>query len=234
MPEGLSGAEVGKEIAEHSRRAVEGSPDDQDGRARWISISEAIILSLVAILAAYSGYTAARWSTESSVSLASASAARTKANRAVTAAMVQRNFDASTFNTWFTAYIAGNRRGMALAARRFSPQFKVAFRAWWATHPATNPRSPPGPTYMPQYRLPQQAAARALDTVADAHFAAGADAGTTSDKYIRVTVYLATVLFLVGISGHFPLVSARYGLVAVGVLLVAFSVFELLTLPRPA
>jgi hypothetical protein len=128
VPEGLSGAEVGKEIAEHSRRAAEGVEGEGDRRARLISISEAIILSLVAILAAYSGYTAARWSTESSVSLASASAARTKANRAVTAAMVQRNFDASTFNAWFTAYIGGNRRGMALAARRFSPQFKVGLR----------------------------------------------------------------------------------------------------------
>jgi hypothetical protein len=85
---------------------------------------------------------------------------------------------------------------------------------------------------MPEYHQPQQAAARAYDTVADAEFAAGAHAGATSDKYIRVTVYLATVLFLVGISGHFPVVSARYALVAVGVLLVGFSVVELLTLPR--
>ena len=38
--------------------------------------------------------------------------------------------------------------------------------------------------------------ARAYDAKADALFAAGADAGATSDKYVRITVYLATVLFL--------------------------------------
>ena len=106
------------------------------------------MLSVVAILAAYSGYSAAQWSTHSSVSLASASAARTKANRADLESLSQKNFDASTFNTWFTAYIAGNERGMALAKRRFSPAFKVAFNAWWKTNPTTNPNSPPGPTYM--------------------------------------------------------------------------------------
>ena len=41
--------------------------------------------------------------------------------------------------------------------------------------------------------------------VADAAFASGSDAGPTADKYMRDTVFLATVLFLVGISGHFRL-----------------------------
>lgn len=231
MPEGLSGAEVGKEISEHAKHHATGPQDYR--RGRWISISEAILLSVVAIVAAYSGYSAAQWSTNSSVSLAAASAARTRANRADLESLAQRNFDSSTFNTWFTAYIAKDARGMRLAKRRFAPAFRVAFDAWWATHPTTNPNSPPGPTYMPEYKQPQLLAAHALDAVADAHFAAGAAAGADSDKYVRVTVYLATVLFLIGISGHFPLLAARYGLVTVGGLLVIFSVIQLLQLPRP-
>jgi hypothetical protein len=86
---------------------------------------------------------------------------------------------------------------------------------------------------MPQYRQPGQAATRALDAAAEAHFAAGSAAGATADKYIRVTVYLATVLFLIGISGHFPVLGARYGLVAIGALLVLFSLIQLVQLPRP-
>ena len=50
---------------------------------------------------------------------------------------------------------------------------------------------------------------------------------------MRITVYLATVLFLIGISGHFPVLAARYGLVALGGVLVVFSVAQLLQLPRP-
>jgi hypothetical protein len=230
MPEGLSGAEIRNEIA--SKHAAEHGHAGA-GRARLVTISEAILLSVVAIVAAYSGYSAAQWSTDSSVSLASASAARTKANRADLEALAQRNFDVSTFNAWFTAYVARDARGMALAKRRFSPVFRVAFDAWIATNPATNPKSPPGPTYMPQYPQPETVAARALDAKADAAFTAGAKAGATSDKYVRVTVYLATVLFLLGISGHFPVLTARYGLVALGGVLVLFSLIQLLELPRP-
>ena len=76
MPEGLSAAEVGKEIAEHKKR--DGADEETDHEDRWLSILEALLLSLVAVLAAYSGYAAAKWSTESSVTLAKASAARTK------------------------------------------------------------------------------------------------------------------------------------------------------------
>ncbi|HUA45353.1 MAG TPA: hypothetical protein VMA77_09020 [Solirubrobacteraceae bacterium] len=70
MPEGLSPAEVGKEIAEHrEQHAGEdgGKEDDAERRDRWISILQAIMLSFVAVLAAYSGYAAAKWGTESSM-----------------------------------------------------------------------------------------------------------------------------------------------------------------------
>ncbi len=232
MPEGLSGSEVGKEIGEHAKHAAT-AKDDQHRRARWVTISEAVLLSVVAILAAYSGYSAAKWNTDSSVSLASAAASRSKANRADLESLAQRNFDSSTFSAWFTAYVAGDKRGMQLAERRFSPAFRVAFDAWLATNPTTNPHSPPGPTYMRQYRQPDLIRARAYGARADVLFAAGAKAGATSDKYVRITVYLATVLFLIGISGHFPVLAARYGLVALGGVLVVFSVAQLLQLPRP-
>ena len=77
---------------------------------------------------------------------------------------------------------------------------------------------------MPQYVIPQEAAAKALDAKADAAFVEGAKAGSTADKYIRDTVFLATVLFLVGISGHFRIRQARLGLIGMGGLLLAFAV----------
>jgi hypothetical protein len=89
VPEGLSPGEVGKEIAEH-RKHTAAADTEQDRHDRWLSIVEALLLSLVAVLAAYSGYAAAKWGTESSVTLASPSAARTKANRADTETLVTR------------------------------------------------------------------------------------------------------------------------------------------------
>jgi len=46
-------------------------------------------------------------------------------------------------------------------------------------------------------------------------------------------VILATVLFLIGISGHFRVRAARYGLVTVGIAILILSVALLLTTPRP-
>jgi hypothetical protein len=232
VPEGLSPGEVGKEIAEHRKHTA--APDtEHDRHDRWLSIVEALLLSLVAVLAAYSGYAAAKWGTESSVTLASASAARTKANRADTEGLVIRQLDSTSFNAWFTAFTAGNANDERLAEKRMRPGYRPAFKAWLATDPAHNPNAPPGPAYMPQYVIPQEAAERAHDAQADAAFAKGSEAGATADKYIRATVFLATVLFLVGISGHFRIRQARMGLIGAGGLLLAFAVIQLLGLPGP-
>lgn len=231
MPEGLSAAEVGKEISEHGKHSAESG--DGDHRDRLLSITEALLLSLVAVLAAYSGYAAAKWGTESSISLAKASAARTKANRADLEGLQIRTLDSVSFNAWFSAFTAGNVNAERLAEKRLRPGYRPAFYAWLATDPAHNPKAPPGPSYMPQYVIPQEAAANADDAQADAAFAKGTAAGATGDKYVRDTVFLATVLFLVGISSHFPLRQARYSLIAVGTLILAFSIVQLLGLPGP-
>ena len=232
MPEGLSPGDVRREIAEH-RKHTAAADTEKDGHDRWLSIVEALLLSLVAVLAAYSGYAAAKWGTESSVTLAKASAERTKANRADTEGIVTRTLDSASFNAWFTAFTSGNANDQRLAEKRMRPGYRPAFNAWMATDPAHNPNAPPGPAYMPQYVIPQDAAAKAHDARADAAFAKGTNAGQTADKYIRATVFLATVLFLVGISGHFRIRQARMGLIAAGGLLLAFAVIQLLSLPGP-
>jgi hypothetical protein len=227
LSEGLAAPEVGKEIGHHARHS---SREQHD---RVLSIAEAVLLSVVALLAGWSGYAAAKWSTESRVALAEALTAQTKANRGNLQALELRNFDSSTFEAWFAAYTARSEQAMALAERRFRPEFRVAFDAWRATKPESNLRAPPGPTYMPQYRQPELAQATQLDRDADDAFARGVVAGKRSDDYIRTTVFLATVLFLVGISTQFPLRGVRYGLVAVGTVLLVFSVVQLAQLPGP-
>ncbi len=231
MAEGLSAAEVGKEIGEHKKHPAHG--EAQDRRERVLSVTEALLLSLVAVLAAYSGYAAAKWGTESSVSLAKASALRTKANRADLEGLQIRTLDSVSFNAWFAAFTTGNTGAQRIAEKRLRPGYRPAFHAWLATDPAHNPKAPPGPSYMPQYVIPQETTAKRDDEQADARFARGTAAGATGDEYVRDTVFLATVLFLVGISSHFPLRVARYGLIAIGALILLFAVIQLLGLPGP-
>ncbi len=220
MPEGLSAMEANKEREHHQHHAV--GMGGKHGRA--VQISEAVVLALVTITAAWSGYAAAKWGTESRLQLAVASTARTEANRAEYAAQNLRNFDASTFNAWFIAYTLDNPEKMAVAERRFRPAFAVAFDAWQATNPDTNPDAPPGPTYMPQYRLAEADQAATLDNSANEHAAAGEQAGITGDHYVRITVILAGVLFLVGIGSTFSIPSVRYALLTLGALLLVIAV----------
>jgi hypothetical protein len=240
MPEGLSPSEVGKEIAEHRHKAEEqekeqgeGTATEAKGRERWLTITEAVLLAVVAVLAAWSGFAAAKWSTHSSLSLAKASAARTEANRADYEASTLEAFDSTMFNAWFTAYIAHDKAGMRVAEQRFRPVYLAAFKAWLATDPFHNPNAPKGPSYMPQYKLAQLAQANALDAKANAYYTLGEQAGSNADGYVRTTVYLATVLFLVGISGHFKVRGARIGLISLAGVILVFSVISLIVAPKP-
>ena len=187
----------------------------------------------MAVLAAWSGFASAKWSTHSSLQLAKASASRTEANRAAYQAADLKNFDSLTFNAWFTAYVAHNKPAMRVAENRFRPVFLTAFKAWLTTHPFTNPNAPKGPTYMPQYKQPELVAANALDARADSYYALGEQAGGNADGYVRTTIYLATVLFLVGISGHFKVRAARTGLIVVAGVILAFSCVLLILAPKP-
>jgi hypothetical protein len=240
VPEGLSAAEVGKEIAEHREHTEQDhdhaspeQPDSVDRQDRWVTIAEALLLSIVALLAAWSGFSAAKWGTESSLSLAKASGARSKASLAEIQATQIRTLDSVSFNAALSAYLSHDPRVFALALRRMRPGYLPAVRAWLATHPLANPKAPPDPAYMPQYVVPQDAQARTYNAQANAEFSQGESAANTADKYVRLTVLLAAVLFLVGIGSRFPLQAARYGLVSVAGVLLLISVVQLLALPGP-
>ncbi|MET0145714.1 MAG: hypothetical protein ABWZ30_01500 [Jiangellaceae bacterium] len=232
MAEGLSAAEVGKEIAEHRERS-HAPAREETARDRVVTIIEASLLAAVALLAAWSGYASAKWGTEFRLLLGEASTARIEANQAAASDAETLTFDSSTFDTWFTAFVSDNQEAMDVAQRRFRPEFQEAFDAWMATDPFTSGDAPPGPTYMPEYARPQLERAEDLEAESEARFAEGAEAAETADQYVRITVFLATVLFLVGISGHFRVRAARYGLVAVGAIILIFAVALLVASPRP-
>jgi hypothetical protein len=230
MPEGLSPIEAGKQLHEHAKEPH--PPDSGAGRhSRVVQIGEALLLSLVTIAAAWSGYAAAKWGTDSRLELARAATLRNLATRADLSALSTRNFDASTFNAWFTAFTLDDPQKQAAAERRFRPEFKVAFDAWMATDPFRNPRAPPGPTYMPQYKLADQAKAEALDREAVEASAAGNHAGLVGDNYVRITVFLAAVLFLVGIGSTFKLHTIRYALITIGSVLLILATVLILRQP---
>jgi hypothetical protein len=232
MAEGLGPGEVAKEISEHAKHTSHGEAGISR-HDRRISIVEAGLLAIVALTAAWSGYASAKWSTESRLTVAQASTARNAGNAAELEGLQTRTADASTFNAWFSAHVVGNTDAENVAIRRMRPQYRTAFYDWRQTDPDHNPNAPGGPQDMPSYSVPQAIKAKAETAKGERLYADGAEHGEDADDYVRITVYLATVLFLVGISTQFPIRAARYTLIGLGIVILVFSVSQLLTLPIP-
>jgi len=231
MAEGLGPDAVGKEIAEHTKHSR--GHEEATGHDRIITIVEAALLAVVALMAAWSGFAAAKWSTESRFLLAEAATSRNQANTAELEGFDLRIGDALTFNAWLAASALEDPVAEERALKRFRPELRTAFDAWIALDPDNNPAAPGGPQGMAEYGRPEAERADDLNADADVLFADGGDAGVTGDDYVRTTVYLATVLFLVGISGHFRVRSARFGLVVIGATILVFSAIQLVSLPKP-
>lgn len=58
------------------------------------------------------------------------------------------------------------------------------------------------------------------------------EARETGEKYVRTTVLLATVLFLIALSQRFGLLKVRAGLLLVAVTLLVISLVSIATYPR--
>jgi hypothetical protein len=228
MPEDLN-AEIAGGLAEA------GNPHDQPEKLRWerfVEISEAVVLAVVAIATAWSGYQAARWDGRQAERYGTASAIRIQADEKLTIGGQQKLLDVATFNTWIQAKQDGNDKLAALYVRRFSPEFKTAFDAWIATHPFTNPDAPPGPGFMPEYTNPLVNEGNAMNDEATAIFDEGTEAREVSDDYIRTTVVLATVLFLLALSQRFRVRGVRIAVLIISGLLMTYGLATIISFKR--
>jgi hypothetical protein len=197
-----------------------------------IEVGEALLLALVAVATAWSGYQSALWDGESAKLYGTSSRIRIEATQNTTRAGQEQLYDATTFNFWLQAKLTGKAQLARDYEKRFRVEYRPAFRAWLATDPFVNPRSPPGPILMPQYHNALLESGAELNTRASDVFEKGAHARETGDKYVRTTVLLATVLFLIAISQRFGLFRLRVGLLAVGLVLLAIALTSIATYPR--
>jgi hypothetical protein len=203
----------------------------QERIGRWFQVVTAIMLGVVALATAWSGYQATRWAGEQSTLYAEASALRVESTRAATRAGLLRLNDSISVNNWLNAYVQGHTQLATIFQRRFSPELQVAFAAWMATNPFTNPNAPPGPLFMPQYIVSEDVLANSLDAQAEKTFAKGQAAKEQGDAYVLNTVFLATVLFLTAIAENFTWNWIRAVILAVALVMLLFGIYHLIVYP---
>lgn len=206
--------------------------DAHAARHRTVEILEAILLAIVAITTAWSGYQAALWTGEQSKLYGVSSRLRVQAEGAATAANQEKMYDALTVAEWLKAESDGNQKVAEMFERRLLPEFRPAFDAWKKTDPVKNPAAPIGPMMMKEYKSSRTQEAHDLGLQASEAFEQGDKARHHADQYVRVTVMLATVLLLTAISQRFQTHAVRVGLGAVAALLLCLPLYHVLTLPR--
>ena len=222
---GGSNIEIARHLSEHKESS-------QSLGHEVLEIAEAVVLAIVAIATAWSGYQAALWTGHQSELYGQASKFRVEAEASATYANQERLYNASTVVEWLKAEARGDTKLAELFERRLLPEFRPAFEAWKKTDPLKNPDAPPGPQLMEGFRSSKAEEAAKLNDQATEVFEQGTRDRQYSDEYVRVTVTLATVLLLMAISQRFKIRGVRVGLLGTAMLLLCFPIYRILTLPR--
>ena len=101
----------------------EKGPSSQS-RFEAIEIIEAVILALVAVATAWSGYQAAQWAGKRAEQYAEATRLRITGEGVVTLAGQERIYDSDTFNSWVAAKLNGKEEAAEFFERRFRDEYR--------------------------------------------------------------------------------------------------------------
>jgi hypothetical protein len=225
MPEGMN-IEIAHKLAE-SEAAPKRSLHDE-----LIEIAEAFVLALIAIATAWSGYQSTAWDGRQAFLYGNSSRLRVEAGIAATEGGQQRLLDVIIFNDWLKAHEAQDEKLADSYVRRFSPEYRVAFDAWLKTDPFNGVDAQPSPSFTPEYHNPLLEKSAELDKEATAAFTEGTHAREISERYVRGTVLLATVLFLIALAQRFKIRHVRRGLLLVSSALIVYALYSLAIFPR--
>jgi hypothetical protein len=227
MPEGMN--------VEIVHRVAESGAEGKHKASLWaelLEIAEAAVLAVVAVATAWSGYNSAEWDGRQAFLYGTSARLRVEAAATREEARQYQVFDALTLNAWIQAKAKNDEDLAAIYEHRFTPEFRVAFEEWLKADPLKNPKAPRSPILMPEYYNAQLVQAQQLHDEATAAFTAGTQARETAEKYVRITVVLATVLFLIAVGQRFKRWNVRMGLFAVATVLVGYALVILAMYPR--
>jgi hypothetical protein len=163
---------------------------------------------------------------------AQASRLRVTAEGLATLAGQERIYDSDTFNSWLAAKLDSKKEAAEFFERRFRDEYRPAFAAWMSADPFNNAQAPPGPIFMPEYHNAKHEQFLSLNKQAAEMADRGTKSGETGDQYVRITVFLATVLLITAIGQRFRFKSVRVVFMILAALLLCLPLWQLLVLPR--
>jgi hypothetical protein len=206
-------------------------PDRPDSGAGWHEIVATALLVITAVATSWSSYQATRWHGEQAATANRTSAIRIQGASAASLGEAETQVDVATFIAWVNADQAKDKQLADFYVARFRPEFKIAFDAWEATRPLTNPSAPPTPFAMPEYQVAHRNEAARLNKAAEVSAAKVGEYIQRASNYVLTVVLYAVVLFFAGMSTKLRSRRLRTITVVAGCLVLVVTLTWIATFP---
>jgi hypothetical protein len=125
---------------------------------RWLvknhELLSVVVMSMTAILTAWSGFQSARWSAEQANSYGNAADAQTESVRTSNEARQATSIDLAVFIAWLEATTDGEEDTAQFIYDGMPEGLRIATDAWLAEDPFENPDAPTSPFVMESYVVP--------------------------------------------------------------------------------
>jgi len=198
----------------------------------WRELVTVVLLSVTAVLTAWTGFEASKWGGAMSISFSQASSARIQASRLDAAADRMQTIQVQLFTQWLQAYQSGDTQLTTFLSDRFPEPLHTAFPLWLDSQPLKNPDAAATPFDLPEYAIPEAAAAKAADARADSKFLDALVYNQRGDNYTVLTIGFAAVLFFAAMSGRLKHPRAQWVLLGFGIAGFVVCAGLLLSFPK--
>ena len=193
-----------------------------------------MVLSLAVLVTAWSAYQSARWSGVQSISASQYAGHLIESSEIASLIETQLEIDSQATSTWLIVAADGDQRGMQTLEERFSDTLAPAFDAWMAG--SSGGDIPPGlPQDLPQYEegFEELLEAKSFEFASATEATeTAAEANRTSDRFVLVTVVMASVMFFAGIGAKLRGRRIRITMLVIAGLLCVGAAAAILSLPQ--
>ena len=204
-------------------------------RHALFEILSACVIALTTVLTAWSAYQSNLWSGAQTFALQEATEQNTIAAEKAVVAQQRQTWDGILVLNFSNAWFEGKTQLADQYRARVRPELREAIDAWLATKPLENPNGPPHPLAMPVYG--EKVTARSNSEINEYKQAAqkatdrANKASNISDKYVLMTVLLASVLFFEAVSSRFKAPKVANSLLVFAFLMFTAIACVLVTFP---
>ena len=196
-----------------------------------VTIGSTVLMGLIAIATAWSGFQATKWGGEMSNSYAAANVARSNSVLYSLTANQENLLDIQLFIEWLNA-LAGNQTQLSnFYLNRMRLEARPAMEAWLKADPINNPDAPSSPFVMPEYVLQNREKAIAFEEKAVSLSEHALQANQTGDNYIMTTVILASGLFFSGVATRLGWRTLELVVLGIAVAAFGYGIYQIIIYP---